>query len=109
MLDGAEQSTIFRLINARIANLILKFQGVALKKGWRLFQSHRNNSQEVSKFCTFLIPNKTKWLALWCYMIFIRYMLYKHSRSTSYLYFYHALYTYSTWILIQLPLNYGQT
>ena len=60
MLDGAEQSTIFRLINARIANLILKFQGVALKKGWRLFQSHRNNSQEVSKFCTFLIPNKTK-------------------------------------------------
>ena len=60
MLDGAEQSTIFRLINARIANLILKFQGVALKKGWRLFQSQRNNSQEVSKFCTFLIPNNTK-------------------------------------------------
>ena len=68
MLDGAEQSTIFRLINARIANLILKFQGVALKKGWRLFQSHRNNSQEVSKFCVFLFPNKIKWVSL-CYMI----------------------------------------
>ena len=103
VLNGGEQSTIFSLINAHIANLILKFQGVALKK-WRLsFQSQRNISQDVSKFCTFIFPNNSKWLALWCYIIFIPYLLYKHSRSTSYFYFYRILNTYSVRILIQLP------
>ena len=36
VLDGGEQSTVFRLINAHIANLILKFQGLALNGRWPL-------------------------------------------------------------------------
>ena len=51
---------VFPLISAPGAYLILKFSDTALIGGYRLFQSHRNYSQEISKNCNFLFPNKNK-------------------------------------------------
>ena len=70
---SGEQSTVFRLINAHTAYLILKFQGVALsggrplKEGDVYFKVIGIIHKKFQKFVVFF-PNNIKWVSL-CYII----------------------------------------